>query len=96
MDYYIEIKKELIDNELNKKIKELPDDKVPIIIAGGSFNTKSATSKYVAEYAINKMLKGKLTIIPGFKMKVALFFSKFISEKLMLDILMAFQKGKEK
>lgn len=60
------------------------------------FSSKPLDSRYVAEYAINKMLKGKLTIIPGFKMKVALFFSKFISEKLMLDILMAFQKGKEK
>lgn len=60
------------------------------------FSSKPLDSKYVSEYAINKMLKGKLTIIPGFKMKVAMFFSKFVGEKLMLRILMSFQKGKEK
>lgn len=60
------------------------------------FSSKPLDSKYVSEYAINKMLKGKLTIIPSFKMKVAMFFSKFVGEKLMLDILMSFQKGKEK
>ena len=59
------------------------------------FSSKPLDSRYVAEYAIKKMLKGKLTIIPGAKMKIAMFFSKFISEKLMLDILMSFQKGKE-
>ena len=60
------------------------------------FSSKPLSSKYVAEYGIKKMLKGRLTIIPGFKMKVALFFSKFIGEKTMLHILMSFQKGKEK
>lgn len=59
------------------------------------FSSKPLESRYVAEYAIKKMLKGKLTIIPGFKMKAAMFFSKFIGEKLMLRILMSFQKGKE-
>ena len=33
-------------------------------VAGGSFNTKSATSEYVAHYAIDKMFKNKLIIIP--------------------------------
>ena len=28
------------EEELKNKIKELPTDKVPVIIAGGSFNTK--------------------------------------------------------
>ena len=59
------------------------------------FSSKPLDSRYVAEYGIKKMLKGKLTIIPGAKMKIAMFFSKFVSEKLMLRILMSFQKGKE-
>ena len=59
------------------------------------FSSKPLESRYVAEYAIKKMIKGKLTIIPGFKMKLAIFFSKFVGEKLMLRILMSFQKGKE-
>lgn len=60
------------------------------------FSSKPLDSRYVAEYGINKMLKGKLTIIPGFQMKAAIFFSKFVGEKAILDILMSFQKGKEK
>lgn len=59
------------------------------------FSSKPLDSRYVAEYGIKKMLKGKLTIIPGAKMKIAMFFSKFVGEKLMLRILMSFQKGKE-
>ena len=60
------------------------------------FATTPLESRFVAEYAIKKMLKGKLTIIPGFTMKMAVFFSKFIGEKTMLRTLMDFQKGKVK
>lgn len=60
------------------------------------FATDPLESRFVAEYAIKKMLKGKLTIIPGFTMKTAIFFSKFVGEKAMLKILMGFQKGKVK
>ncbi len=60
------------------------------------FSTTPLESRFVAEYAIKKMLKGKLTIIPGFTMKMAVFFSKFIGEKTMLKTLMDFQKGKIK
>ena len=55
-------------------------------IAGGSFNTKSATSEYVAKYAIDKMFKNKLIIIPTFKMKVAIFMTRLIPTKLLLKI----------
>lgn len=55
-------------------------------VAGGSFNTKSASSKYVAEYAIDKMFKNKLIIIPTIKMKLAIFGTKLLPTKLLLKI----------
>ncbi len=55
-------------------------------VAGGSFNTKSASSQYVARYAIRNMFKNKLIIIPTFRMKVAIFFTRFIPTKLLLNI----------
>lgn len=55
-------------------------------IAGGEFHTKSLSSEFVAKYAIDKMLKNKLIIIPGFSMKVAMFFQKFLPTKLALRI----------
>jgi len=55
-------------------------------VAGGSFNTKSATSKYVAHYAIDKMFKDKLIIIPTIKMKLAIFGTRLLPTKLLLRI----------
>jgi len=55
-------------------------------VAGGSFNTKSATSKYVAKYAIDKMFKNKLIIIPTLKMKLAIFMTRLIPTKILLRI----------
>ena len=55
-------------------------------VAGGSFNTKSVSSEYVARYAIRNMFKNKLIIIPTFRMKLAIFFIRFIPTKLLLDI----------
>lgn len=55
-------------------------------VAGGSFNAKPLTSQYVARYAINKMFKNKLIIIPGIKMKLLIFIIRFIPTKLLLRI----------
>ena len=54
--------------------------------AGVKFNLKSLKSKDVAEYAIKKMFKKKLIIIPGFKIKMGVFFQKFVSTKQLLKI----------
>ena len=64
--------------------------------AGGDFKMEGLNSKYVAEYAINKMFKGKLIIIPSFKVKMGVFFSRFLPYKLLLKIMYNFQKGKQK
>ena len=55
-------------------------------VAGGSFNTKSLTSEYVAHYAIDNMFKNKLIIIPTFKMKLVILLTKFIPTKLLLKM----------
>ena len=53
-------------------------------VAGVKFNIKPLTPEFVAKYAVYNMLKGKLVIIPGFKMKLAKFFSRFLSDNLTL------------
>ena len=63
-------------------------------VAHGSFNTKSASAKYVAKYGIDKMLKGKLIIIPTLKMKLGVFFNKFLPYKLQLKINYNIQNAK--
>lgn len=55
-------------------------------VAGGSFNTKSVTSEYVAKYAIDNMFKNKLIIIPTFKIKLAVFMTRLVPTKLLLRI----------
>lgn len=55
-------------------------------VAGGSFNTKSSSSGYVAKYAIDNMLKNKLIIIPTLKIKLAVFMTRLVPTKLLLRI----------
>ena len=55
-------------------------------VAGGSFNTKSATSEYVSKYAIDKMFKNKLIIVPTIKIKLAVFMCRLLPTKLLLKI----------
>lgn len=55
-------------------------------VAGGTFNTKSASSEYVAKYAIDNMFKNKLVIIPTLKIKLAVFLTRLAPTKLLLKI----------
>lgn len=60
---------------LKKKIRELPDDKVPIIIAGGSFNAKGVKTLLddnqisVLEGLMNKVDNNKAYFVIGHKME---------------------------
>lgn len=60
---------------LKKKIRELPDDKVPIIIAGGSFNAKGVKTLLddnqisVLEELMNKVDNNKAYFVIGHKME---------------------------
>ena len=65
-------------------------------VAGVHFSTKPLKSTYVAKYAIDKMLEEKMLIIPGTKMKLANFFSRFASNKFLLRIVYNVQKKKAK
>lgn len=55
-------------------------------VAKGNFKINGADKDYVAKYAIDKMLKRKLVIIPTFKMKLVIFATRFIPTKLLLRI----------
>ena len=63
-------------------------------VAGVKFGVKPLDSKTVAEYAIDKMFKKKMLIIPGTKMKLAKFFSRFLSDKALLKMTYKIQKKK--
>lgn len=63
-------------------------------VAGVHFSVKPLKSTYVAKYAIDKMLENKMLIIPGTKMKLAHFFSRFVSDKFLLRIVYRVQKKK--
>ena len=65
-------------------------------VAGGHFNTKSLTSKYVAKYAIDKTLKKKMIIIPSLKIKLGVFFSRFLPYRLLLKIVYRIKVNKQK
>lgn len=65
--------------------------------AGVKFGVKPLKSTYVAKYAIDQMLdKNKMLIIPGFKMKCAKFFGRFVSDKFLLRCAYRIQKKKAK
>ena len=63
-------------------------------VAGVKFKMKPLTSSYVAKYAIDKMLQGKVVIVPGFTMKMALFLRRFAPRRLIRKITYNIQKAK--
>ncbi len=65
-------------------------------VAGVKFAVKPLKSKDVARYGIDQLLKKKLVIIPGIKMKLANFFQRFLSTKMLAKITYNIQKKKTK
>lgn len=63
-------------------------------VAGVHFGVKPLSASYVADYAIKQMFKKKYLIIPGKKMQMAKFFSRFVPDKLLLKIVYRIQKKK--
>ena len=53
-----------------------------------------ADKRKVSEYAIEMMLKGKHIIVPGTLMKIAVFFRRILSEKMLCKILYLLQSKK--
>lgn len=71
-----------VDTEFNK-------------VAKVHFTIKSLESMEVAKYAVKKMFKKKLIIIPGTGMKLGIFFSRFLPRKLLMKINYNIQTKKE-
>lgn len=64
--------------------------------AGVIFKTKSASSEYVAKYAIDKMLSGKKIIVPTFKIKCARFLCKIVPDIILVKVVYRIQKRRDK
>lgn len=64
-------------------------------VANVKFSIKPLTSQYVAKYAIDKTLKGKLVIIPGFKIKILKILSKIAPDNLAMKIVYKNQTRKK-
>ena len=63
-------------------------------VANVKFSIKALPSEYVAKYGIDKVLKGKLIIVPGIIPKLCRFFSKITPDKLSMKVVYANQTKK--
>ena len=96
--YSFAIYEELRRNGSDKKISVLcpgPVDTEFNKRAHVNFNLKSLEPSYVAKYAIDKMFKNKLIIVPGFTVRMGIFFSRFVPTKMLLRIAYNIQKRKK-
>ena len=96
--YSLGIYEELRRNNSNKVISVLcpgPVDTNFNSRANVEFNLQELSAKYVSRYAIDKMFKKKLIIIPGFSVRMGLFGSRFLPTKLALKIVYKIQKRKK-
>ena len=71
-----------VDTEFNK-------------VAKVKFTVKSLSSEYVTKYAIDKMFKNKMIIIPGNTTKLGIYLAKFLPIGIKLNISYKLQKSKD-
>ena len=64
-------------------------------VANVKFSMKALTSEYVAKYAIAKILKGKLVIVPGIKTKILSVLNKISPDKLTMKVIYKNQTKKQ-
>ena len=64
-------------------------------VADVKFCLNGLSPDFVAKYAIEKTMKGKMVIIPGFTMKVAKVAQRFVSENMLTRISYNVQSKKE-
>lgn len=64
-------------------------------VADVKFSIKALQSEYVAKYAIDKTLKGKLVIVPGTKIKLLRVLSKISPDKLAMKVVYKNQTRKK-
>ena len=92
------INKEIKKRKANVKISVLcpgPVDTNFNNVAKVVFKAPSMSSEEVAKYGIDKALKGKLIIIPGFLNKCVRFFSKIIPDCILEEVAYHIQKRKK-
>lgn len=96
-NYSFAIYEELRRNKADKYISVLCPGPVNTEFnnrAGVKFNLKSLQADEVAEYAVKKMFKKKLIIIPGITVKLGVYFSRLLPTKLLLRITYKIQERK--
>lgn len=64
-------------------------------VANVKFSVKPLKADYVAKYAVDKMFKNKLLIVPGFMVRMGVFFSRFLPLKTLLKITYKIQEKKK-
>lgn len=65
-------------------------------VAGVRFKLPSLSAEYTAKYAIDSVMKKrKLVIIPGVKVRIGIFFSRFLSIKRLLKTTYKLQRRKK-
>ena len=65
-------------------------------VAGVRFNLSSLSASCVAKYAIDKFLfDNKVIIVPGFKIRAGIFFTRFLSIKRVLKTTWGIQRRKK-
>lgn len=63
-------------------------------VANVKFSLKNLSAEYVAGYALDKMFKRKIIIIPGAAMKLAVFAERLLPRKFVVKTAYSFQKRK--
>lgn len=63
-------------------------------VANCKFALKGISASYCAKYAIDQMFSGKEVIVPSFKMKVGVFFARFLPRESLVKICGDQQKKK--
>ena len=65
-------------------------------VADVKFKVKALSSEYVAKYAVDKMLKGKLLIIPGLLIKIAKVLTKILPIPIVEEVSYHMQVSKRR
>lgn len=97
-NYTLALYEELRRNNSNKVISVLCPGPVDTNFnnrANVTFNLKSLSARYVARYAIDKLFKKKLIIIPGGSVRLGMFFMRFLPTKTLLKITYKMQERKK-
>lgn len=92
------IREEMRQRKLDIKVSALcpgPVDTEFNDVANVKFSSKPITGRFAAEQAIDGVMKGKMFIVPSFKIKSVKFFKRLVPDGLSTKICYRFQKKKK-